>query len=190
MTAEAAHHQLVSVEDYLAGEVDAEMRHEFLNGVIYAMAGGTIRHGRISGNIYGLLFNALREKKCQPYNSGTKLRVRQANDTRFYYPDAQVVCHSNPVEYHFQDEPAVIFEVLSESTRRTDHHEKLEAYRLIPSLRVYVLLESDYPAAVVWRRTEQGFAREEYAGLDATLPIPEVEVQLPLQELYEGALNL
>ena len=85
-----------------------------------------------------------------------------------------------------QDEPAALFEVLSRRTRRIDEGEKKDAYETIPSLSVYVLLEQESPAAVVFRRTERGFVREVYQGLDAVVPLREIEIDLPLAEIYEG----
>lgn len=188
MTAEVAQHQLVSLEDYLAGELTADVRHEYLGGVVYAMAGGSNRHGAIVANLAGILANALRGRRCRAFGSDVKVRILREGDTRFYYPDAQVVCRQNSLEEQFQDEPAVVFEVLSESTRRTDEQEKRLAYCSIPSLHAYVLLEQNGPAAVLWRRTGHGFVREDYSGLEAVLQLPEVEVQVPLRDAYEGTL--
>ena len=112
--------QLVSVADYLAGELNSETRHEYLGGVIYAMAGGTNQHNRIAGNVFGTLFGRLSDSPCEPYNFDTKIRVRYATHSRFYYPDASVICDPNPVGDTFQDSPTLIAEVLSRSTRRTD----------------------------------------------------------------------
>jgi Uma2 family endonuclease len=104
---------------------------------------------------------------------------------RFYYPDAQVVCRSNPADYSYQDEPAVIVEVLSRGTRRIDEGEKKDAYLTIPSLGAYLLVEQDMPAIVVHRRTEHGFAREIYEGLDAIIALSEIGIELPLAEVFE-----
>jgi Uma2 family endonuclease len=186
MTAEAATSHLVSVEDYLEGELTAAEKHEYLGGMVYAMAGATNAHNRIATNALGILHAQLRGKKCQPFNSDTKVRVLLPTHTRFYYPDAMVVCRQNPADEHFQDEPAVIIEVISESTRRTDGQEKREAYLAIPSLRAYLLIESNAPEVVVWRRASQGFAREVHAGREAVIELPEIEARLPLGEVYEG----
>jgi Uma2 family endonuclease len=86
----------------------------------------------------------------------------------------------------FQDEPAVIFEVLSRRTRRLDEGEKKDAYLAIPSLSVYALVEQESAAIVVYRRTENGFAREVFEGLDATVPLGEIGAALPMSEVYEG----
>jgi Uma2 family endonuclease len=177
---------LVSVEDYLAGELVSPIKHEYLGGVVYAMAGARNVHNVIVGNAFATLHRLLRGRRCRPFNSDVKVRVRLPNQIRFYYPDVQVSCRPNPPNDSFQDEPAVIFEALSQRTRRIDEGEKKDAYLTIPSLGAYVLIEQETPAVVVFRRTEQGFVREVYQGLDAVVPLPEIEVELPLAEIYEG----
>jgi Uma2 family endonuclease len=177
---------LASVEDYLAGELVSPIKHEYLAGVVYAMAGARNTHNIIAGNIFASLHARLRGKPCRPFNSDTKIRIRQAGQVRFYYPDTSVVCRPNSGDDSFQDEPDVLFEVLSKKTRRIDTGEKKDAYLSIPSLKVYVLAEQESAALVVFRRTQGGFVREVYQGMDAVLPLPEVGVELPLLEIYEG----
>src|SRR6516162_7425823 len=104
---------LVSVEDYLAGELDSPTKHEYLGGVVYAMAGARNAHNRIASNVLAKLDARLVGRPCQAFNSDTKIRIRMATQTRFYYPDASVVCRPNPPQDSFQDEPAAIAEVLS-----------------------------------------------------------------------------
>jgi Uma2 family endonuclease len=176
---------LVSVEDYLAGELDSPVKHEYLAGVVYAMAGARNVHNDIAGNIFAYLHTRLRGQRCRPYNSDTKIRIRSAGQVRFYYPDTSVVCRPNPPDDSFHDEPAVLFEVLSRRTRRIDEGEKKDAYITIPPLNVYVLVEQESPTAVVFRRSESGFVREVYTGLDAALPLAEIGTSLPLAEIYE-----
>ena len=77
-------------------------------------------------------------------------------------------------------------EVLSNGTRRIDEGEKKDAYQSIPSLGVYLLVEQEMAAVIVFRRTERGFVREVYQGLDAVIPLPEIEIELPLGEIYDG----
>src|SRR5206468_1772135 len=134
-------------------------------------------------NVLGALHYRLRGR---PYNSDTKIRVRLPAHVRFYYPDASVICRPNAPTDAFQDEPAAIFEVLSRATRRIDEGEKKDAYLTIPSLSVYVLVEQDTAAMTAFRRTENGFVREVYRGLDAVLPLPELGIELALAEVYEG----
>ncbi len=128
----------------------------------------------------------MRGRRCRAFNSDTKIRVRLPTHVRFYYLDVPVICRPNPQDDSFQDEPAVLFEVLSRRTRRIDEGEKKDAYLTIASLGAYVLIEQEMPAAVVFRRTERGFVREVYEGLDAVVPLPEIEIDLPLAEVYDG----
>lgn len=177
---------LISVEDYLAGELASPIKHEYLGGIVYAMAGAKNAHNMVATNVLGALHARLRGRPCRPFNSDTRIRVRLPPHWRFYYPDASVVCRPNPQDESFQDEPAAIFEVLSPATRRIDGGEKKDAYLSIPSLFAYVLLEQDAAAAVVYRRTERGFVREVYAGDEAAIPLPEIDIELPLAEIYDG----
>jgi Uma2 family endonuclease len=176
----------ISVADYLLGEHTAKRKHEFVNGVVYAMAGGTVQHSRIASNAMIVLGIQFRNHKCQVYNSHIKIRVRLIQGTRFYYPDLSVVCEPNAADDSFHDMPVIVVEVVSESTRRTDEFEKREAYLSIASLCVYVLVEQSSAAAHVYRRTDNGFDHEVYIGLDAIIPLPEIQCELSLKELYQN----
>jgi Uma2 family endonuclease len=176
---------LVSVADYLAGELVSPVKHEYLGGVLYGMSGGRNVHNDIAGNTFAALHTRLRGQRCRPYNSDTKVRIQLPTHVRFYYPDVSVSCQPNPRNDSFQDNPAVVVEVLSKTTRRVDQGEKKDAYLAIPSLRVYLLIEQDMPAVVVFRHTERGLVREVFRGLDAVIPLPEIGIDLPLAEIYE-----
>ncbi|MDP3850735.1 MAG: Uma2 family endonuclease [Luteolibacter sp.] len=176
----------IPIAEYLAGEELSDVKHEYLEGTIHAMAGGSNQHNAIAVNALLSLGAKLRGKSCRPFNSDTKVRIEYPDHTRFYYPDAMVVCHPNAPTDHFQDHPAVVIEVLSESTRRTDLGEKRDAYLTIPSLKVLIFVEPDSPYVVLHRRkADGGFAVDYYSGLDTTIPLPEIEAELPLSELYE-----
>jgi len=185
MTTVARPHPL-SPSSYLEEEASAPCKREFVDGFVYAMVGASNLHNRVATNVTGMLYAQLRGKPCRVYNSDTKVRVRRDAATRFYYPDASVVCRSNPPGDSFQDEPVIVIEVLSESTRRIDELEKKDAYLTIPSLHAYVLLESARQRALVWRRGDQGVQLESYDGAGATIPLPEVGCALLLGEVYEG----
>jgi Uma2 family endonuclease len=182
----AARTRLVSVQDYLAGELVAPTRHEYLGGILYAMAGARNAHNLIATNALVALGGRLRGKPCRPYNSDTKIRIRLPFQLRFYYPDLSIVCRPNPQTDSFQDEPALVLEVVPEETRRTDEGEKKDAYAMIPSLSVYLMAEQDEPLVVAYRRGEHGFVREVHAGLTAVVPLPEIGAELPLTEIYDG----
>ena len=179
--------RLVREEDYLADELQSDTKREFVGGVIYAMAGAKIRHNRIAGNAFAALHSALRGSPCDAFNSDTKVRIKMRDHNRFYYPDTMVVCDSNADDESFQDQPVLIVEVASESTRRTDEGEKKEAYLTIPSLACYLLVDQESPSAVAWhRRPLTGFERVVYQGNDAAIPLPEIGVDLLLGDLFSG----
>jgi Uma2 family endonuclease len=175
----------VSVEDYLASELNSPIKHEYVAGSVYAMAGGRNVHNTIKCNTCSRLHFRLRGRPCCACDSDTKIRVRTGNQVHFYYPDTSVTCEPNPPHDSFQDKPVVVFEVLSRSTRRIDLVEKKDVYLTIPSLKVYVVVEQDSPTVVAFRRTDAEFVRETYSGMDAVLPLPEIETELPLADVYE-----
>jgi len=177
--------ELVSVEDYLEGELHSQVKHEYLGGVIYAMAGARNVHNSIATRLVGLFDGQLRGRPCQPFNSDTKVRLRLPTHTRFYYPDGMIVCHPNDPDDSFQDNPVVIAEVISQATRRIDEGEKKDAYLTIPSLTAYLLIESERPRVIVHRRTDTVFVPELYEGLDAIVPLQDVGCLIPLAQLYE-----
>jgi hypothetical protein len=177
----------ISIEEYLATEEASPVKREFFDGLVFEMTEFTNRLNEISGNALGQFYTQLRGKPCKPCNSDTKVRIRLITGTRFYYPDAFVVCHPNPPDDHFHDAPVVILEVTSPSTRRIDLAEKKDAYLAIPSLMVYLVAESTEPVVQVYRRSPNGdFHRELSIGLEAIIPLPEIGVSLALADLYEG----
>jgi Uma2 family endonuclease len=181
---------LVSVEDFLAAEERLDIRHEYIGGFVYAMAGGKTSHNRVKGNVFAALHKRLDGSPCEPFDSDMKVRLLTAGLPRFYYPDAMVVCEPNGPDSVYQDRPVIVVEVLSDSTRRQDCHEKCDAYLTIPSLHAYLLVEPDEAKVSVYRRKAAGaaldaFDAQLYAGLDAVIPLDEIEVELPLAEVYE-----
>lgn len=186
MSASALQHKHVSVERYLADELTSPIKHEYVGGTVYAMAGARNIHNSIVGNLFLAFGNRLRGKKCRPFNSDTKVRVKLRDHVRFYYPDMQVTCQPNPPDDSFQDSPLVIVEVLSNSTRRVDEEEKREAYLSIPTLEAYLLVESGNQEAVLYERGENGFKREILFGENAAIPLPCLGFEIPFSEIYEG----
>jgi len=176
----------ISPSAYLESESKSPIKREYVGGAVYAMAGGRNIHNIIAGNVFGFLHGKLRGKKCRPFNSDTKVRVRFPTHVRFYYPDVQVVCLPNPVEDSFQDQPQVIVEVLSESTRRTDEEEKREAYLTIPTLETYLLVDSANKEVLAYQRGASAFDRTIYTGDEGVIPLPGLGLELPLAEIYEG----
>jgi Uma2 family endonuclease len=172
-------------EDYLQGELASEIRHEYVAGNVYAMSGGTLNHQRIAGNFSYLVRRGLTGKPCFPTGSDFKLQVPLGRgEEAFYYPDGMIICVPVPGNALFTDSPSVILEVLSPTTRRIDEVQKLRDYRTIPTLQTYILAEPDVPFLVLYRREGADFLRHALSGPDAVLDLPEVDIRIPLAELY------
>jgi Uma2 family endonuclease len=145
----------ISVEDYLAGERIAEVKHEYVAGAVYAMVGVSDRHETIAGNLYIALRNAMRGGPCQVFFGGVKVRIRIASDERFYYPDIMVACDPSDRDPYYRNRPLLLMEILSPSTERIDRAEKAEAYRRIDSLREYLLITQDQRRVEIQRRENE-----------------------------------
>jgi len=178
--------EYVSVDDYLAREEQSHLRHEYIDGWVRAMCGATVRHNVVKGNCLALLWVRLRNTGCRPFDADMKIKIRNKRLSRFYYPDLQVVCESNAPTSVFQEQPVLLIEVLSPSTRRYDLEEKMAAYAAIPSLQCYIVLEQHQPIAIVLRRTDQGFVQEKIEGIGGTIDLPFLGCSLSMEEIYEG----
>lgn len=172
-------------EEYLAAELLSEDKHEFLAGVVYAMAGASARHNRITGNISAELRDQLRGKSCREFSTEMKVRIRKGTAEFYYYPDVLVDCSPLPDAAYFSEEPRVIFEVLSPQTERIDRGEKLHNYQSLSSLSVYVLVDQSRLAVTVYRRSGEVWDMEVLSAQDDILRLPEVDCQLPLAGIYE-----
>ena len=175
--------------EYLAFEAKSETKHEFVNGEVYAMAGGTVEHARLQARVIFMLVGALGGRPCETFSSD--LRVLVAVTGRSTYPDVTVVC--DRVEHSALDpdaatNPTVIFEVLSPTTEADDRGEKWAHYQQIPSLRHYVLVAQHRPRAEVFTRTDLGWHYAEVLPGGA-ITLPAVEVSLPLDDLYVTRLG-
>ncbi len=177
---------MVSVDDYLAGQQKSDHKSEFSAGCEYALAAESREHDQIAENFYKALQANLDGVACRLFKFGTLLRVRFPTLTRFYYPDAMLVLHPNSADEPFEDRPVLLAEVVSDATRRIDEQEKRGAYQTIPSLDVYLMIEVDQTRVVVHRRTANGFASELFEGLGASVPLESIDAELPLARLYGG----
>jgi Uma2 family endonuclease len=175
----------ISLEDYLEGEKLAEFRHEYVDGYVYAMAGASDDHNRITGNIFAVLHAALRGKRCEPFSTDMKVKIPPTFADVFYYPDVMVVCDPGDNSKYFRERPSVIFEVISPETERTDRREKALAYRQIPTIQAYVLVEQDRVAATVLLRADQGWQSEMLEESSSVIKLPAIGVEIPLQRIYE-----
>ena len=177
--------QLITVEEYLEGEPHAELRHEFIAGVVYAMAGTSLDHNLIAGNVLTALRQHLAGKHCRVFMSDVKVRLKIADDDIFYYPDVMVGCDPRDTEKFYLRHPKIIVEVLSETTERTDRREKLLSYMRIDSLETYVLVAQDKAEVTVLQRGKNWQA-EIFKGRTQSIHLDSIAFTLPLSAIYEG----
>ena len=174
--------------DYLEGEKNSTVRHEFIDGEVYAMAGAGEAHNLIAGNVFARLRSAVRGGPCRVFISDMKLHVAAWN--AFYYPDVMVVCNAADAHTHYKESPSVIVEVLSDSTAGIDQREKLLAYRTLASLREYVLIAQDKRQIDVYRRQPDGTWSLESLGEGDLLQLDSVGigVGMSMAEVYEDVV--
>lgn len=176
-------------EDYEQGEHQAEQRHEYVLGQVYAMAGAGERHNRIALNIAVQLRSAARGGPCGVFISDMKIRIREGEC--FYYPDLAVVCDPSDDHPYRKDKPCLLVEVLSNSTEKTDRREKLLAYRNIPQLRYYLLVDSRHPRIEYHRRDDvgqwQAGVLESGERLNIHCP-PGYQAEIRFDEVYEDII--
>lgn len=177
--------QLLSIEEYLEGEQRSEVRHEFIGGLVYAMAGTSLDHNTIAGNIMFALRQHLAGKRCRVFMSDVKIRLEIAQDDVFYYPDVMVGCDPRDTEKFYLRHPKVIVEVLSESTERTDRREKFLSYMTIESLEAYVLVAQDKNEVTIFQRGKNWQA-EILKGREQSVRFDAIDFTLPLSAIYEG----
>lgn len=173
----------MTTEEFLAWEEGQELRWEFDGFTPVAMTGGTAGHAAIERNLVAALTFRLRGRPCQVYTSNLKIGV--AGSIR--YPDAFVVCTPVPRNATVVTDPVVVFEVLSPSTASIDHFVKNQEYRDTPSIQRYVILEQDFIGATVFARTANDWVGH-VLGADAILAMPEIGIEVPLTEFYEGVV--
>ena len=170
----------MTLAEFLAWEERQDLRYEFDGFAPVAMTGGTVAHDRITFNLQKVLDARLAGKSCQPYGPNVKIVV----DGRARYPDAFVVCQPVPPTATIADNPVVVFEVISEGSTSTDLIDKNREYRATSSIQRYVILQQTRVAAVVFARRGQDWLSEIVAGPGAILRLPEIDIELPLAEVY------
>lgn len=179
----------ISPAEYLAGEKVAEVRHQYVDGEVYAMAGGTKAHNLISLNLARVLHGHLRNTPCRVFSSDVKVRVAWDWRERYYYPDVVVACEAGDVDPYVVGQPKLVIEVLSDSTERDDRSDKFYAYRRLPSLEEYVLVAQDTLRVEVYRR-ETGWDLEVYATAESGFALRSIGVSLTVLDVYEGLPEL
>lgn len=182
-----AHRISYTYAEYLALEASSNVKHEFLDGQIYAMAGGTPEHAALAAAVIGLLFPRLRGGRCRAYDVDLRLRTPTGLAT---YPDVTVLC--GPSERDADDDqavtnPTVIVEVLSRSAEEYDRGDKFEHYKSLLSLRQYVLVSHRDRCVEVWTRGDDGGWMSAIAREGDVAPLASIQARLDVRELYEAA---
>lgn len=175
----------VTVADYLASEESSDVRHEYLGGMVYAMAGVTRPHNAIAGNLYFHLRQHLKGGPCKIYMSDIRVNFKIRDDEYYYYPDIVVTCDPRDTDPRFIRYPKLIIEVSSPGTERIDRREKLMAYTNIESLEEYILVPQMDHEFTVFRRAN-GWRVEKFGGENANLPLDSLQISLPRAAIYEG----
>lgn len=170
-----------SEAEYLAGEEISEIKHEYIDGQVYAMSGASANHNRLAGNVHTAFNVHLKGKPCQPYTSDMKVKI----GSRYFYPDVMVDC--SDVEGYFTETPVILVEVLSKSTKQIDKTIKLNSYIQIPTLQEYVLIEQDSVEIEILRR-KTGW-QPEYYFLGDRLSFESIALILTVEEIYDRVKN-
>jgi Uma2 family endonuclease len=173
----------ITVEEYLAGEMVTDIRHEFAGGDVHTMPPETATHNLIAGAFMAALHGHLRETDCRVFGGMMKLRL--GDD--FYYPDVFVACDSSDAEPYFKRRPLLIVEVLSPETAERDTQDKLVAYQAIDSLREYVLAEQDQRGVHIHRQVGDGWESATYMDA-AALRLKSVDLAISLDEIYRDVV--
>ncbi|PAX51137.1 Uma2 family endonuclease [Brunnivagina elsteri] len=181
---------LLTVEEYLKAEEYSEIRHEYVDGEIFAMAGASEEHNLIAGNIFTLIRPHIRGTSCRVFVSDMKVKLKVQKADIFYYPDLLVTCDPNDGERYFKTSPNLIVEVLSNSTKTIDKREKRLNYQSIESLQEYVLVSQDEIKVEVYRKDAQGNWSLEILSKDDNLELKSVGLTLTMADIYEDVINI
>ncbi|MDO8939976.1 MAG: Uma2 family endonuclease [Methylicorpusculum sp.] len=173
----------ISEQEYLDGEKLSEIKHEYIDGDVYAMAGASKNHERIAGNVFGELRSFLKGKPCEPFASDVKIKA----GSRFFYPDVMVVCDDATPNEYYTESPVIIVEVVSKSTRRIDETVKRTTYQTIPSLKELVFIEQDFVDVEVCRKSQGWISNHFFMGDE--VPFESVGLTLAVEEIYARVDN-
>ncbi len=172
-------------EEYFDWEEQQQIRHEYIDGEVYAMTGGTLNHSEIASNLNFLLKSHLRKGGCRVFNSDARVNIHNSND--YVYPDASVSCDERDRSAtKFLSHPCLIIEVLSASTEAYDRGDKFGLYRRSPSLQDYLLVSTNKIAIDIYHKNDQGrweiisYAAGDLVELDC------INLTLPIEEVFEN----
>ena len=173
----------ITEEEYLKGELDSDIKHEYINGKIYAMGGVSKNHSLLTSALTGEFRNHLKGKPCNTHPADFKVKIEK----HYFYPDVVVECDQDGDDY-YTESPLIIVEVLSPSTRRYDETTKLRAYLSIPSLKEYVLVYQDMVRIEIFRKIGEVWPSTIYNLGDDVL-FESIGLTLSVEEIYERVNN-
>ena len=173
----------VSPDEYLLGEKESLIKHEYVEGGVYAMAGASENHNRISVNLLSEMRTHLKNSPCEPFMADMKVKTV----SNFFYPDVMVSCEDDNEDPYYKEKPVIIVEVLSKTTRRIDETTKRFAYMNIPSLQEYVLVDQDIVDVEVCRKSEGWISRHYYLG--DVVPLTSIGLDIAVEEIYHRVDN-
>ena len=175
----------MTAEEYLVWEPTQQIRYEYCNGEVVAMAGGTMPHNDLALNFYSELRPTVREKGCRAQVSDVKVEINQIGNYR--YPDVIVSCDERDVNAtDFLRHPSIIIEVLSSSTEQVDRFEKYQEYTQLPSLQAYLLVSSGSIQVECYRRGEGRMWLYFQYGAGETIPLDSLDTEIPVDLIYEN----
>lgn len=177
----------LTIEEYLAFEREAEGKHEYFEGEVFAMSGAGTRHNIIFSNLFIELGTKLKGKPCMPFGSDMKVHIPE--NTLFTYPDISVFCGDKKQidEEEFSISPTVIIEILSPSTKNYDRGGKFKLYRDIPSLKEFILIDTESVSIEAFRlNTTKHWELEEYKSINDSLLISSIDVSVSLTNIYSN----
>ena len=179
----------ISEQEYLEQEREASEKHEYFQGEIFAMSGASEAHVIISMNCSVDLGTKLKGKKCRPY--GSDMRMNIPENTLYTYPDLSVYCNELETLDNQRDtakKPTVIFEILSKSTRNYDQGEKFALYREIPTLKEYILIDSERIKVIRHTKTNNTWVLTEFLTINESFEIKCLELKMNLLDIYEDVI--
>jgi Uma2 family endonuclease len=175
--------ELMSESAYLSFEKVSKIKHEYVCGRIFAMAGTSKKHNKISLNIGFQCRQAARNTNCEVYIADVKLKI--AHRESYYYPDVMVGCEEENNDY-FIEKPCILVEVTSKSTETTDRREKLSAYKSIESLQTYLIVSQDTRYVEVYQRNQQFWNMTNYTQPHEMIDLPCLKTQISVEQIYES----
>jgi Uma2 family endonuclease len=174
-------------DEFFEWQTRQDKNYELVDGLpllsLKAMTGATVRHDQVTMNAAISLGSQLRGGPCRPHSTDIAIRIPRGGVRR---PDLTIDCGPLQDKSMEAQEPRVVLEVLSPSTINVDRFRKMDEYKSHPAIRVIILADTRAPTVAVWRRREVGWTREDYEGLQAMVPLPEIDADLSLSDLYEG----